>query len=257
VLFAEEIARCAGEERPAPGGPAQAARPPAPGAGEIEACHDAQAAVFRRWLDLAGELGLPLVVHEREAHSAARKILDGGPLPPGRVMFHCFGGTPSEAADAALAGYRISIPSSAIGRDGFREVIARVGPESLLVETDTPYQSPMPALWKLAGQQAAAAAEGRGLSGDALEKSIAAERPRLMASLVERDLPGLTFEGRGPDAARAGVPAVQHLRRSDARSRNEPAFVRLALRAIAEVRGIDLVQVTALVTASSRVLFGL
>ncbi|MDP6619033.1 MAG: TatD family hydrolase, partial [Nitrospinota bacterium] len=61
-------------------------------------CLDAQVRVFEHWIAQAHQLGLPLVVHEREAHALARQVLDGCVLRPHRVMFHCFG---SDAAAAA------------------------------------------------------------------------------------------------------------------------------------------------------------
>ncbi len=240
-----------GRDLPPGGGPAELA-------GELRACHEVQARVFARFIALAGELDLPLVVHEREAHAEARRLLDAGALPARRVVFHCYGGTPAQAREDAAAGYRLSIPSSAAFRDPYGEVAAAVPLPSLLVETDTPYHSPWPGMWKRCLAEAEQHLAAQGLSGRAREEAAQAERARRFFAAVERDYPGLSYEPHEADGGVAAgpVPAAAVLRRGKARYRNDPVFVRSAARAVAEARGEPLADVCAQLRQNASDLFG-
>ena len=201
-------------------------------------CLEAQVRVFEHWIQQAHELGLPLVVHERRAHQLARQVLDRSVLEPQRVMFHCFGSTADDAADAAARGYIISIPSSVVFRQPYPEVAAAVPLAQLMVETDAPYHSPFKGLWQKHFRQATAAVEAEGLTGKAREREIQRLRSELFFDGAEAAFPGLTFEV-WRDGQLQHVPAREHLRTSKARYRNEPTFVRYAALEVAAVRGIE------------------
>lgn len=106
-----------------------------------------QIANFRAHIAAARTLGLPLIVHTRDAEDDTIDIL-GEEMAKGAFtgLIHCFTGT-QRLVDAALAlGFYISASGIVTFRksDALREVLARVPLERLLVETDAPYLAPMP-----------------------------------------------------------------------------------------------------------------
>ena len=108
---------------------------------------EAQREVFAHQLRLARDVGLPVVIHSREADADTAEILSrelaGSGL--GGVM-HCFGGG-RELADAALGlGFMISFAGNVTFKkaEALREVAASVPLERILVETDCPYLAPVP-----------------------------------------------------------------------------------------------------------------
>lgn len=105
---------------------------------------EVQRNAFRSQLDLASELGLPVVVHSREADEDMAGIIDEY---AGRVagVLHCFTGS-HELAEAGLtAGWHISF-SGIITFSSFDdpEIVRRVPEDRLLIETDSPYLAPVP-----------------------------------------------------------------------------------------------------------------
>jgi TatD DNase family protein len=103
-----------------------------------------QIAVFRSQIRLARDVGLPLVVHDREAHADVEQILrDEG---ADRVILHCFSGTPEMALRCAAAGWTISFagPLTFAKSSSLREAARSLPIERLLVETDAPYLAPPP-----------------------------------------------------------------------------------------------------------------
>jgi TatD DNase family protein len=105
----------------------------------------AQRDVFRRQVALANRVGLPLVVHTRDAWEDTFSILDAEGVPP-RTVFHCFTGGPPEAAEAVGRGALLSI-SGIITFNSARDLVeaVRLTPlEKLMVETDSPYLAPVP-----------------------------------------------------------------------------------------------------------------
>jgi TatD DNase family protein len=92
--------------------------------------------VFRRMLDLSQEMDLPLVIHAR---NATHDVLDFLQLRNLKTpfMMHFFSGTLSEAKRAIELGGLISI--TPLHSKGRRQVIAEIGLENLLIETDAPY----------------------------------------------------------------------------------------------------------------------
>lgn len=108
--------------------------------------HDVQIRHFERQVALAKELGLPLIIHDREAHGEVMAILEAAaPLPAGGVM-HCYSGDLKLAAEAMALGFLLSIPGvvTFTKAEVLHEVVRGVPLESLLVETDGPYLAPDP-----------------------------------------------------------------------------------------------------------------
>jgi TatD DNase family protein len=136
-----------------------AAQPKVVGIGEIgldfhypnAAPRDAQEKIFRAQLDLAAELGKPVVIHDRDAHDAVMDILGrdvraGVQLnaPTIRGILHCFSGDLAMARQAIALGYLISFAGSVTFKNAprLRALAAELPLESVVVETDAPYLSP-------------------------------------------------------------------------------------------------------------------
>jgi len=103
-----------------------------------------QAHAFRAHVRLARETGLPLVVHNREAHDDVDRILreEGASA----VVMHCFSGTPEVAARWAAMGWMLSFagPLTFAKAEALRETARCVPDDRLLIETDAPYLAPAP-----------------------------------------------------------------------------------------------------------------
>ena len=100
----------------------------------------------RRQVRLAREIGLPLVIHDREAHAEILAILlDEGPLPAGGVM-HCFSGDRAFADQVLDLGFFISIPGVVTFAKAIelQEAVRHIPLERLLLETDGPFLAPVP-----------------------------------------------------------------------------------------------------------------
>lgn len=110
---------------------------------------EAQFAALEWHADLAEELGLPLVVHNRQADAELRRRLlpRGARRPPGTVgLLHCFMGDETLLEEALGLGWHVSIGGPITYRQNARlaEVARAVPSHRLLVETDSPYLSPEP-----------------------------------------------------------------------------------------------------------------
>jgi TatD DNase family protein len=105
----------------------------------------AQADAFRQQLDLAVELGLNVVIHQRDAWDDTLDLLRPytGKL---RGVFHCFGNLPEQAAEIAAMGHLVSFTGIITFKNAplVREVAAQVAADGYMVETDCPYLAPVP-----------------------------------------------------------------------------------------------------------------
>jgi TatD DNase family protein len=107
---------------------------------------DIQLERFWEQIGLAKELGLPIVVHDREAHQKTLEILRSEKAEECGGIIHCFSGDYEMAKACIDMGFFISIPGTITFKnaDGFREIVRRIPLESLLVETDAPFLTPEP-----------------------------------------------------------------------------------------------------------------
>jgi TatD DNase family protein len=107
---------------------------------------DVQQRVFRAQVRLARELGLPVVIHTREADEDTLAILreDGGAAVRG--VFHCFTGTPALARAGLDLGLHISLAGIVTFPKAveLRETAKTVPLDRLLTETDSPFLAPVP-----------------------------------------------------------------------------------------------------------------
>lgn len=105
----------------------------------------AQADAFRMQLDLAAELGLNVVIHQRNAWEETLEVLRPytGKV---RGVFHCFDGTPEDAAEVAALGHLVSFTGIITFKNAeqVRTTAAAVASDGFMVETDCPYLAPVP-----------------------------------------------------------------------------------------------------------------
>jgi len=101
---------------------------------------------FRRHIELAKQVGKPLVIHDRDAHADVLRILREDRPPAAGVIFHAFSGDAEMAAECAAAGYLLSFPGVLTFRNApALRAAARVTPLSqILVETDAPFLTAHP-----------------------------------------------------------------------------------------------------------------
>ncbi|MGM9571764.1 MAG: TatD family hydrolase [bacterium] len=109
-----------------------------------KAPRDKQAEVFRRQIRLANDLGLPIAVHDREAHQDTLRIL--AEEKPQRCILHCFSGSQEMALECVKKGYYLSFGGPLTFKNARKAVEAAkaVPLERILLETDCPYLSPHP-----------------------------------------------------------------------------------------------------------------
>jgi TatD DNase family protein len=107
---------------------------------------DIQLKRFREQIELAKELGLPIVVHDREAHEETLEILKSEKAEECGGIIHCFSGDYEMAKVCMDMGFYISIPGTITFKnaESFREIIKKIPLDSLLVETDAPFLTPEP-----------------------------------------------------------------------------------------------------------------
>jgi TatD DNase family protein len=101
---------------------------------------------FREQIALAKSLGLPLVIHTREAQEDTMTILREEQAESVGGVFHCFSGDPWLAKEALDLGFYLSFSGIITFRTAtlLREVILTVPDDRLLIETDAPYLTPVP-----------------------------------------------------------------------------------------------------------------
>lgn len=101
---------------------------------------------FARQVELAQKTGLPLVIHDREAHPEIMKILrNAAPFEASGVM-HCFSGDWRLASRVLDLGFLISIPGVVTFNkaDILQDVVRRIPLDRLVLETDAPFLAPDP-----------------------------------------------------------------------------------------------------------------
>lgn len=107
---------------------------------------DIQQAVFRRQIQLAKKLDLPIIIHNREATEDVVAILEEeGAAEVGGIM-HCFSGSPETAKRCLEMNFYISLGGPVTFKNAVKpkEVAKEVPLDRLLIETDCPYLAPHP-----------------------------------------------------------------------------------------------------------------
>ncbi|CAN5586973.1 TatD family hydrolase [soil metagenome] len=108
---------------------------------------DVQIEVFRRQIRTARSLGLPIIIHSRDADEETVEILTEECSWDGfRGIMHCFGGTAAMAVDLMKLGFMISFAGNVTFKkaENLRDAARVVPLDRLLIETDCPFLTPVP-----------------------------------------------------------------------------------------------------------------
>ena len=106
---------------------------------------DLQKEVFVKQIKLANELNLPIVVHDREAHKDSFDLLKEC-NKNSKVLFHCFSGSVEFMRECVKQGWYIAIGGVVTFKNAIKmkDVAKTVPLEYLVLETDSPYLTPVP-----------------------------------------------------------------------------------------------------------------
>lgn len=108
--------------------------------------HDLQKEIFIKQIEIAKRKKLPVLIHDREAHGDTFDILKkytNGEIP---VVMHCFSGSPEFAMRCVKEGWYLALGGVVTFKNAIKakEVAKAVPLERLLLETDSPYMTPVP-----------------------------------------------------------------------------------------------------------------
>lgn len=103
-----------------------------------------QREVLHAQLELAEELKLPVIIHDREAHGDCLEIVRAHPGVSG--VYHCYSGSLEDAKVLVKLGWMLSFTGSITFKNARKapEIIAWLPMERIMVETDSPYLTPVP-----------------------------------------------------------------------------------------------------------------
>ena len=110
-----------------------------------DATHKAeQIALFRQQIELALELDKPVIVHDREAHGDSLDLVLE--YPTLRGVFHCYSGSAEMAEELLRRGWYLGFDGPITYKNARKalEVLTICPPDRILIETDSPYLSPVP-----------------------------------------------------------------------------------------------------------------
>jgi TatD DNase family protein len=108
-----------------------------------ESLKAAQAAAFEQQLELAVQLGKPVVIHQRDSWNETLDILKQYSV---RAVMHCFTGGVPELGEVLALGHQVSFTGIATFKNAadVRAAAKAVPPDRVMVETDAPYLAPLP-----------------------------------------------------------------------------------------------------------------
>ena len=103
-----------------------------------------QLKAFRMQMELAKELNLPVIVHEREAHEDGMKVVKEFPEVKG--VFHCYSGSAEMARQLVDLGWYIGFTGVLTFKNARKaiETAESIPLERIVLETDCPYMAPVP-----------------------------------------------------------------------------------------------------------------
>ena len=103
-----------------------------------------QQQVLRAQLQLAQELKLPVIIHDREAHADTLAIVKEFPSVKG--VFHCYSGSVEDARTLVKMGWMLSFNGALTFKNARKapDVVAEIPLEHPMIETDAPYLAPVP-----------------------------------------------------------------------------------------------------------------
>lgn len=105
---------------------------------------ETQVNLFGLQLELASELNLPIVIHDREAHQETLGMVEVSGVRRG--VFHCFSGDWPMAKQCLDMGFYLSVPGVVTFAKSkiLQEVVRQAPLDRLILETDCPYLTPSP-----------------------------------------------------------------------------------------------------------------
>ena len=105
---------------------------------------DLQRAFFEGQMQIAADTGLPVIIHDREAHGDSFEVVLKYPTVKG--VFHAYGGSAEMARELTRRGWYVGFGGVATFKNAerVRSVIASMDLSKLLLETDCPYMAPVP-----------------------------------------------------------------------------------------------------------------
>lgn len=102
-----------------------------------------QIKVFEHQLGMAKDMNFPIIIHSRDSLAEILNILKKHPYIQG--ILHCFPGDPKEARKACEMGFLLGIGGVVTFKKSLMaDVVREVGPQNLVLETDSPYLTPVP-----------------------------------------------------------------------------------------------------------------
>ncbi|MHB8139613.1 MAG: TatD family hydrolase [Smithellaceae bacterium] len=103
-----------------------------------------QVEIFGQQLELAVDLKLPVIIHDRDAHEETLRMVKSSGVHGG--VFHCFSGDWAMARQCIDLGFYISVPGVVTFDKSkvLQEVVRQLPLDSILLETDCPYLTPVP-----------------------------------------------------------------------------------------------------------------
>ncbi|MBA4251128.1 MAG: radical SAM protein [Chlorobiaceae bacterium] len=105
-----------------------------------------QIEAFRSQLELAIELDLPVIVHNRESDKDIMEIISSYCGSGLKAQFHCYNGNINDAIELIKMNHFISFTGNITFKkfDSLREVVSKIPLENILLETDSPFMTPVP-----------------------------------------------------------------------------------------------------------------
>ena len=99
-----------------------------------------QELIFKKQLELAQELNLPVIIHSRKAEKEVLKILED--YKNLKKILHCFSGKFKLIEEAKKQGCYFSIPANINRSEHFKKMVKEISMERILLETDSPFLPP-------------------------------------------------------------------------------------------------------------------
>ena len=104
-----------------------------------------QIIAFRRQIAFAIDKGLPVVIHSRESFPEVFSVLDEFKRKGLKGVFHAFSGNIKDAENAIGMGFKLGIGGIVTFKNsGLDKIVKEIGPENIILETDSPYLAPVP-----------------------------------------------------------------------------------------------------------------
>ena len=105
---------------------------------------DLQRHWFKRQLELADELKMPVIIHSRDAAQECFDIIKNSTVRNG--VIHCYSGSAEMAEEYIKMGFYIGVGGSLTFKNNKKgiETVERIPIEKILIETDSPYLAPVP-----------------------------------------------------------------------------------------------------------------